>query len=455
MTLKKRIAVFVTLLFSVLYAIMAIAVIKIFSDFVKEEFQTRLRQKAVSTIELLIERKDATDDLFKNIDKEKVDNLFDEKDFVFNQSNTLIYSNLEDENISWNKQDLKLLKTKKEFFRKEEVTEYYGTRFLINGKIYYVLISASDKFGLSKLSFLTYILLFSFFAFSFIAWLLTGLTIQKLLHPLINFIKKIKTINENNLDERIEVKSNKNEIDLIANEFNLMLIRIAAAIKYQSEFTAYASHELRTPIARMVAQIENKLQENTVSDEEKTFLRILLAETNQIAELIYSLLIITKHNSKFDVQKEQLRVDEVIYSSIEKIKTIYPDCKIFFDLVIENEADEIHEILGNKTLLEIVFVNLFKNAYIYSDDKSIDIQILQKKNQVECLVTNSGKTIPLSEQSSLFKPFMRGKNTEGIPGFGLGLRIVDRILHLHNASIIYETPNNTTNVFKVIIPLKF
>jgi signal transduction histidine kinase len=455
MTLKKRIAVFVTLLFSVLYGIMAIAVIIIFSDFVKEEFHTRLRQKAVSTLELLLERKDGAVDLIKTIDKEKVDNLIDEKNLVFDDSNNLIYSNLEAEVVSLNKDDSNLLKTKKEFFRKQELTELYGTRFFINGKVYYVLISASDKFGLSKLNFLTNVLLFSFFVFCLIAWIITGLTIQKLLYPLSNFIKKIKSINENNLDERIEVKSNKNEIDLIANEFNLMMVRISKAIKYQSEFTAYASHELRTPIARIIAQIENTLQDEKVSKEAKDFLKILLAETNQIAELIYSLLILSKHNSKFSIQSEPLRVDEVIYTCIEKIKSIYPDCKIFFDLIIENESEEIKEIFGNRTSLEIVFVNLFKNAYIYSEDKCIDIQIIQKKYQVECLVTNQGKIIPFSERDSLFKPFMRGENASGITGFGLGLRIVESILQLHNAPIVYEAPNEKTNIFKVIFSLNF
>lgn len=455
MTLKKRIAVFVTLLFSVLYGIIAIAVVIIFSDFVKEEFHTRLRQKAVSTIELLLERKEGDDVLFKTIDKEKVDNLIDEKDLVFDATYTLIYSNVKDKSISWSKKDLNLLKTKKEVFRKQDATEYYGTRFIINGKIYYILISATDKFGLSKLSFLTNVLIFSFITFTFIAWLITGLTIQKLLYPLSNFLKKIKSINENNLDERIEVKSNKNEIDLIANEFNLMLIRIEKAIKYQSEFTAYASHELRTPIARMTAQIENVLQDNTVAQESKAFLRILLSETNQIAELIYSLLILTRHNSKFDIQKESIRFDEVIYSCIEKVKSIYPDCKIFFDLIVKNESEEIQEILGNRTLLEIVFVNLFKNAYLYSEDKFIDIQIVQKNYQVECLVTNRGTIIPLSERNALFKPFMRGENAKGIPGFGLGLRIVERILQLHKAPITYESPNDNTNIFKVIFSLKF
>jgi signal transduction histidine kinase len=453
MTLKRRIAVFVTLLFSVLYGIMVIAVVVIFSDFVKDEFHNRLKQKAVSTIELMLERNESVDDLIKKIDKEKVDNLIDEKDLVFDNSFNLIYSNLKDKSISWSKKDLNFLKTKKEFFRKQEVTEYYGIRFFINGKFYYVLISATDKFGLSKLSFITNVLLFSFIAFTFVAWLITGLTIQKLLHPLSNFLKKIKTINENNLDERIEVKSNKNEIDLIANEFNLMLMRIAKSIKYQSEFTAYASHELRTPIARIIAQIENALQDNSVSQESKAFLRILLSETNQIAELIFSLLILSKHNSNFDIQKEPLRLDEIIYSSIEKIKSIYPECKIFFNLSIENGSEEIREILGNRTLLEIVFVNLFKNAYIYSENKSIDIQIIQKKYQVECLVTNNGKIIPSSERSSLFKAFMRGENAKGIPGFGLGLRIVERVLQLHEASIFYETPDNITNTFNVTFPL--
>ena len=96
MTLKTRISIFVTNLFLVLYLVMAASVILLFSEFRAEEFQNRLRQKAISTIELLIEIKQGDQSIIKNIDKQKADNLIDEKTLVFNKEFKLIYSSLYD-----------------------------------------------------------------------------------------------------------------------------------------------------------------------------------------------------------------------------------------------------------------------------------------------------------------------------------------------------------------------
>lgn len=85
------------------------------------------------------------------------------------------------------------------------------------------------------------------------------------MNPLGLFHQKIKNINENNLDTRIESKSNKDEIDLIANEFNFMMDRIEISYQKQKEFTAHASHELRTPLSRITAQIENTISDPATS----------------------------------------------------------------------------------------------------------------------------------------------------------------------------------------------
>jgi signal transduction histidine kinase len=283
----------------------------------------------------------------------------------------------------------------------------------------------------------------------------TRIVIDKLLKPINYFHKKIKTINENNLGEPIEIKSETNEIDLLANEFNLMLKRIDNSLKNQSEFTANASHELRTPIARMMAQIENKLSDENISTDTKTFLNKILLDINQISDLIHSLLILSKNEKSISNQEQMLRLDEIVYSCIDKINQLYPDCKIYFDIHLENNLDDIKEVRGNKTMLEIVFMNLINNAYNYSTNKEIKIQIVQKEYQINCSVSNNGKSISESEQKRLFEPFMRGQNSIGTNGFGLGLRIVERILNIHNSKIRYTVGEDNSNEFTLTFPLHY
>ena len=54
------------------------------------------------------------------------------------------------------------------------------------------------------------------------------------------------------------------------------------------------------------------------------------------------------------------------------------------------------------------------------------------------------------EQKNIFQPFMRGQNAKGTSGFGLGLRIVQRVLTLHKSKITYSIPTNNTNLFQLI-----
>jgi len=453
MTLKSKISIFVTSLFVVLYAVMAVSVIVLFSEFRAEEFQDRLKQKAVSTIELMIELKQSNQEIIKNIEKQKADNLIDEKTFVFNKKFELVYASLYDTALNWEKVQLRELNKKHEIFKRKDNVETFGTQYRYKNEDYYIIVSANDISGFRKLNYLMYVLFFSFILFALLAWFSTRVTVEKLLKPLDHFHKKIKLINENNLEEVIEVKSEKNEIDLLASEFNLMLKRIDNSLKHQSEFTANASHELRTPIARIIAQVENKMNDKSISADTKLFLQNILEDTNQISELIHSLLILSKNDKTISSHEQMNRLDEIIYDCITKMNMIYPDCKVYFDIIVEQAADDIQELRGSRTLLEIVFINLLKNAYAYSDNKEVHIKIIQKPQEIQCIITNTGKTISMHDQKRLFEPFMRGENSIGKPGFGIGLRIVDRILNLHRAKITYAAINEHTNEFLVQFPV--
>ena len=452
MTLKTRISIFVTNLFLVLYVVIAASVIFLFSEFRAEEFQDRLRQKAISTIELLIEIKLTDQSIIKNIDKQKVDNLIDEKTLVFNKDFNLIYSSISDTPFKWDTSALKNLKNKKEFFNRYGDTETFGILYKYKNEDYYTIVSAIDTSGFRKLNYLIYVLFLSFLFFTLLAWFLTRTTVARLLKPLDHFLSKIKSIKENNLGELIEVKSSNTEILILAQEFNLMLKRIEDSLQHQSEFTANASHELRTPIARIIAQLENKINDPSLNHDLKIFLQKLVADASQISELIHSLLILSKNDKTISSNEELNRLDEVIYDCIEKINTIYPDCKVFFDIEIEKEQDDIVELRGTRTLLEIVFINLIKNAYSYSDNKEVHIKIIQKEASLQCHIINSGNTISQEDQKRLFEPFMRGHNANGISGFGLGLRIVERILNLQKASIQYKAIGDNLNEFTLIFP---
>jgi K+-sensing histidine kinase KdpD len=83
----------------------------------------------------------------------------------------------------------------------------------------------------------------------------------------------------------------------------------------------------------------------------------------------------------------------------------------------------------------------------------VHIKIIQKEHAIQCHVLNSGKTISAEDQKRLFEPFMRGQNANGISGFGLGLRIVERILNIQKATIQYQSIGDNLNEFILVFPI--
>ncbi|MFH7014501.1 ATP-binding protein [Flavobacterium sp. FlaQc-52] len=453
MTLKNRISLLVSLLFTILFGLASTVIFILYSNYRKEEFRDRLEIKALSNIKLLVNVKQIDNQLLKIIDQNSINKLYDEKTLVFDSNYKLIYSSIDDAKIKWSVDDLKYLKKNKTFFKQQGDYEVYGVFYDTNDRDFYALISATDNFGKKKLLFLRYTLIVSYLFFTCLCWIITSFTVKKLMNPLNSFHQKIKNINENNLDTRIESKSNKNEIDLIANEFNFMMDRIEVSYQKQKEFTANASHELRTPLSRITSQIENAVADPKTSPENKSFLTNILADVNQLTELINSLLILSKVDTNRGENTEIHRMDEILFSAIENLNKSFPDFVILFEIEENENLDTALEIKGNKNLLEIALSNVLKNACVYSDNKQATVKISSDDHHLILSVSNTGITLSEEEQKNLFQPFMRGENSKGTTGFGLGLRIVQRILTLHKATISYSLSNINTNLFRLTFHL--
>lgn len=441
MTLKYRISFFISTLFTILFGVACTLIILIFSYFRKQEFKDRLEEKAATTIKLLTEVKELDNQKLKVIDRNAINRLYDEKTLVFNHKDELIYSSLDDTRLTWTKSDLEYLRAHKTFFKKEGDYEIYGVYHISNGEEFFALISANDNYGKRKLEFLIYLLLGTYVLFTAATWILTFYVVKKQVAPLDYFHQKISTINENNLERRLVIKEqSKNEIDLIGKEFNFMMNRIEEAYQKQKEFTAQASHELRTPLARISAQIENQLLE--ADTKEKAQLQSILDNISQLNDLINSLLLLSKADSQSDLKKETARIDEAIFSSIEKTHLQFNDFKVVLDIADNDAIESLLEQYGNQHLLEIAFSNLLKNAYLYSDNHQAKVSLKVINSQLAVVISNTGLTLSREEQKRIFQPFMRGNNAAQHTGLGLGLRIVQRILNTYNYSINYISKNN-------------
>lgn len=371
------------------------------------------------------------------MDSNTIHRLYNEKTLVFDSSLKLVYSSLGNTRIKLTYGDLESIKKNGSFFKKEKENETYGYYYSGVEGAFYILISAEDHYGKRKLEYLVYSLLTAYLLFTVITWLLAFFIVKRQLLPLDSFHKRISTINEQHLDLQLETHPNsKNEIDLLSNEFNFMMTRIAEAYQKQKEFKSQASHELRTPLTRISAQLENQIK---ISDpKQREVLRQIFEDVSRLNELINSLLLLSRTETQRNQQNETARLDEVVYSSIEKVSEQYPDIKVNLEIDLAAHLESILEIKGNSALLELAVTNLLKNAYLYSDDRVVNIFIKESGDELLLSLSNRGETLSDEEQKNMYEPFMRGRNSKGHNGLGLGLRIVQRILKSYDFKVCYE-----------------
>lgn len=451
MSLKRKIALNLSIAFSLLFGIVLAVIYMSFNDFRREEFKERFRQRLDFTSHFIAKSKDFEEEapVFFNENSDNI--LLNETILIFNGQKELIYSTIKDRNVTWDSALLKGLDEKKTIYSEKTVPEIYAALKTINGENYYILTSAFDTNGNSKLAYLKYLLITAYVMSTLLIGFFSYYFMGQFLKPLEDLNQEISEVTAHKLTTQIPVRESNDEINVLAQSFNTMIARLDDVFQSQKDFTASASHEIRTPITRMAFQLENLIKLEQHTPETLSSLKQIQKDVYQLSDLTNSLLLLTKFDRE-NIQSiyEEVRIDEVIFESFEAVEKSYPKLKMDFLISEDTSEDALLTIKGIQSLLDIVFINLFKNAAVYSDDIEVDVLITETNDHLIVDVISHGNTIPQQEQSKLFEAFMRGNNSQNISGSGLGLRIVKRILEYHGAKIIYTSPADLLNKFSVI-----
>jgi len=316
MNLKQRFSFSFSLLYSVILAALLFLVYTQFANFRKVEIQNRLKEKAQTTLKLLVEVKQVDYQLLKLIDSNTINNLYNEKVLIFNDTFGLIYSSIDDAVINWDRKLLKRIQDEDYIYMTENEYDIVGIESQYQGKVYLVLISAEDKFGNRNLVYLKYLFFAAFVIGFLMVWILSFLLSKRALTPLDVFKSKVQDISENNLSTRIEDTGRKDEITELTRAFNMMIDRIDKSFQYQKSFVGSASHELRTPLSKISAQLENLMRNPDFPPKYIPILSSINEDTQQLSDIVTSLLILSKlekesHSKSF----HHVRIDEIIFSS--------------------------------------------------------------------------------------------------------------------------------------------
>jgi signal transduction histidine kinase len=214
----------------------------------------------------------------------------------------------------------------------------------------------------------------------------------------------------------------------------------------------HISHELKTPIAVLVSELE-RMEHETDLNVLHHMIRAQKENTKSLGEIINSLLEIAKTESGAAVTTTRVRVDEMIFDLVDSFRVLHPGFKFGITYAESVVNDDCLSVRVNERLFKSALTNLMQNCIHYSRDNKAEINIGTHADFLQLDFSNRGKVIDESEQAYLFRHFFRGANSKGKRGFGLGLVFISRILSLHKGTVSYSARENDVNTFSLTIPL--
>jgi PAS domain S-box-containing protein len=219
----------------------------------------------------------------------------------------------------------------------------------------------------------------------------------------------------------------------------------------KSDFINRASHELRTPLTSAMLMSE-LIQGGGTQEELEEYWRTLRSELNRQKILIDRLLIAGRLESGMMIlERAPIDVIPVLEESIMAVKAIAHKRRVALDLKTERRPVLI---LGDKSGLQQVFINLINNAAKFSSEgSSVTINVTEAEDEIRVSISDVGLGIPPEAQQHLFERFYRAKNVTiaEIPGSGIGLYIVKSIVEELGGKISVASELNKGTTFTVTL----
>ncbi|MEW6548317.1 MAG: HAMP domain-containing sensor histidine kinase [Spirochaetota bacterium] len=264
---------------------------------------------------------------------------------------------------------------------------------------------------------------------STVMWILVGQTIKPV-HAMTNL--SLSIAQSSDLRGRLSVGEDQDEFSELARSLNRMLATIEASNEAQKQFLADASHQLRTPLTSIRANLGYLMKATGASEaDRRAALEDCSYEIEGMSTLVNELLLLARTEAPIARHVGPVEVKDLIMSIPAGLggKT-GPTTSIA-------ALPESASILGDKEELRQALLMLVDNSIKYSGAGGrIEIRGEVSGGKVDILIEDDGPGIPAAEMVLVFERFYRASNTRSsAPGSGLGLPIVKSIVQKNGGSI--------------------
>jgi Signal transduction histidine kinase len=241
------------------------------------------------------------------------------------------------------------------------------------------------------------------------------------------------------------------ELDALAVSFNKMVQELRGIETLRSDFVKNFSHEFKTPIVS-ISGFAKLLKEGGLDEEEQQeYLNIIIQESERLVDLSTSILNLSKvENIQIISEKTVYRLDEQIRLAILMLEPKWNAKKLHVEVALEDRVT----VLGNKHLIQQVWINLLDNAIKYTNSGgTLKVNLWRKGQHVLFRLEDNGCGMNDETMRHMFDKFYQGDTSHSMAGNGLGLTLVKKIIDLCEGTIEVQSKLGAGSVFTIQLPL--
>ncbi len=280
----------------------------------------------------------------------------------------------------------------------------------------------------------------------------TRIIAGKSIFPIADIIKTTETITRENLNERVKLPKNKDELYRLVVTINELLERLEDGLIREKQFTSDASHELRTPLATIKGTLEVLIRKPRSVEQYEEKVQYCINEVDRMTELAEQLLVLARYDSGNIIpQINEVSPAQIINRIIERLANEIVRKEVELQADLESKVI----VKSDASMLEIIFSNLISNSIKYSNTCSrIELSIVQNNQNTAVIIKDNGFGMDENQINKIYNRFYRGDDSrnKSIGGSGLGLAIVKKLSDLLNLEITIESLPQKGTTFIINFP---
>lgn len=225
-----------------------------------------------------------------------------------------------------------------------------------------------------------------------------------------------------------------------------------AQVSAQQRFFQRLDHELKNPLTIIRLGIVNLQQSPTLDHDQAGSLERISQQVQRLQKLVVDLRLLSELDQG-NIEHKPVALKELLEEAIA-LSSQALDCSRKITLNIPHLPWPVSDVWGDRDLLVLVFRNLLDNAIKFTTpEDQVEVRVTEDGRMAIVDVVDTGPGIPAEEIPHIFEELYRGRNARGVPGSGLGLKLVERIIQLHDGMVFVRSKPEVGTVFTVRLRL--